>query len=77
MGRFDALPGLTGLWQVNGKNKTTFNEMINYDIAYARNKSLWLDLKIIVKTLPALLVQVRETRASRKAQLLNKAVLSR
>jgi len=75
--RFDTLPGLTGLWQVCGKNKTTFNEMINLDIAYARNKSLRLDIKIILKTIPALIAQVRETRASRKTQLLNKAVLSR
>jgi len=77
MGRFDTLPGLTGLWQVNGKNKTTFNEMINHDITYARNKSLWLDIKIIAKTIPALLVQVRESRASRKKELVNKAVISR
>ena len=77
MKRFDTLPGLTGLWQVNGKNKTTFKEMINFDVTYARNKSLWLDLKIIAKTIPALLVQVRETRANRKMQLVNKAVLSR
>ena len=75
--RFNTLPGLTGLWQVNGKNKTTFNEMINYDITYARNKSLWLDIKIIAKTIPAILSQVREARASRKTQLLNKAVFSR
>ena len=75
--RFDTLPGLTGLWQVNGKNRTTFNEMINYDITYARNKSLWLDIKIIARTIPALVAQVRETRASRKTQLLEKPVLSR
>src|SRR5438034_5676616 len=77
MERFDTLPGLTGLWQVNGKNKTTFNEMMKYDITYARNKSLWLDIKIIAKTIPALLVQVRETRASRKKEPVNKAVISR
>jgi lipopolysaccharide/colanic/teichoic acid biosynthesis glycosyltransferase len=53
--RFDAMPGLTGLWQVNGKNKTTFNEMIRLDIEYARKKSLWLDLSIILKTIPAVI----------------------
>jgi lipopolysaccharide/colanic/teichoic acid biosynthesis glycosyltransferase len=74
--RFDTLPGLTGLWQVSGKNKTTFNEMIHYDIAYARSKSLWLDVGIIAKTIPALVAQVRDTRASRRTQLLNKPVLS-
>jgi len=75
--RFDTLPGLTGLWQVNGKNKTTFNEMMNLDIAYARSKSLLLDIRIIFKTIPALILQVREIRASRKAQVLTTAVLSR
>ncbi len=75
--RFKTLPGLTGLWQVSGKNQTTFNEMINLDIAYVRNKSLRLDIKIIFKTIPALISQVRETRASRKTQLVNRAVLSR
>jgi lipopolysaccharide/colanic/teichoic acid biosynthesis glycosyltransferase len=52
--RFEAVPGLTGLWQVSGKNDTTFAEMIRFDISYAKNKSLWLDLKILLKTLPAI-----------------------
>jgi exopolysaccharide production protein ExoY len=55
--RFEAVPGLTGLWQVSGKNKTTFEEMIDLDIFYARNKSLLLDLKIILKTIPAIISQ--------------------
>jgi lipopolysaccharide/colanic/teichoic acid biosynthesis glycosyltransferase len=75
--RFRTLPGLTGLWQVSGKNQTTFNEMINLDITYVRNKSLWLDVKIILKTVPALIAQVRQTRAGRRTQLVNRAVLSR
>jgi lipopolysaccharide/colanic/teichoic acid biosynthesis glycosyltransferase len=75
--RFDTLPGLTGLWQVSGKNQTTFNEMIRYDITYARNKSLRLDVGIIARTIPALVAQVRELRASRRTELLNKPVLSR
>jgi lipopolysaccharide/colanic/teichoic acid biosynthesis glycosyltransferase len=74
--RFDTLPGLTGLWQVSGKNKTTFNEMVNLDIAYVRNKSLWLDIQIILKTVPALISQVRETQASRRTQSAGKVVLS-
>ncbi len=53
--RFDAMPGLTGLWQVSGKNKTTFNEMIRFDIEYSRRKSLWMDLIIILKTIPAVI----------------------
>lgn len=64
--RFDAVPGLTGLWQVSGKNRTTFIEMMWLDIAYARNKSLGLDLKIILKTIPALMVQMLDTRKRSK-----------
>jgi len=64
--RFTTVPGLTGLWQVNGKNRTTFVEMIQLDIAYARNKTLWLDLKIILQTIPALLIQMLETRRTKK-----------
>ena len=56
--RFDAMPGLTGYWQVMGKNKTTFNEMVAMDIHYAKSKSLWLDLKIMLKTIPAIWEQV-------------------
>jgi lipopolysaccharide/colanic/teichoic acid biosynthesis glycosyltransferase len=56
--RVNAPPGLTGYWQVNGKNRTTFTEMINMDIFYARNMSVWLDLAIILKTFPAIIVQL-------------------
>ena len=63
--RFKALPGLTGLWQVSGKNHTTFTEMIELDIKYVRTRSLWLDVKIIAKTIPALIVQLWETRVRR------------
>jgi lipopolysaccharide/colanic/teichoic acid biosynthesis glycosyltransferase len=63
--RFDCLPGLTGLWQVSGKNNTTFLEMIQMDIEYSRKKTLWLDLAIISKTIPALLVQMWEIRQHR------------
>ncbi len=60
--RVNAPPGLTGYWQVNGKNKTTFTEMINLDIHYTEKMSLWLDLVIMLKTLPAVMAQVIETR---------------
>jgi len=60
--RFDVAPGLTGLWQVSGKNMTTFNEMINLDIEYGRRRSLWLDLKIIARTIPALFELAYRTR---------------
>jgi lipopolysaccharide/colanic/teichoic acid biosynthesis glycosyltransferase len=65
--RFNAVPGLTGLWQVNGKNRTTFTRMMQLDIEYARTKSLSLDVKIIFKTPPALLAQMRDMRQQRKS----------
>ena len=65
--RFETVPGLTGLWQVSGKNKTTFVEMIQLDIKYAKNKNFWWDLKIILMTIPALMIQMLETRLAGKA----------
>lgn len=64
--RFNAAPGLTGLWQVSGKNRTTFTQMMQLDIEYCRRKNLWLDLKIILMTIPALLVQMWDMRQARK-----------
>src|SRR5262245_39055165 len=58
--RFKALPGMTGLWQVSGKNKTTFAEMIRYDIAYGRHLSFGLDIKILLRTLPSILAELSE-----------------
>ena len=75
--RLDALPGLTGYWQVNGKNKTTFNEMIEMDIYYARNLSFLLDLSILVKTLPAILAQVLESRILRLRRKVSKVSITR
>lgn len=43
-------PGLTGLWQVYGRCRTTFDEMVRLDLRYARQWSLWLDLKILLRT---------------------------
>lgn len=63
--RFNTLPGLTGLWQVSGKNRTTFNQMMELDIKYSRTKSLWLDLAIILRTPFVLVGQVLESRKSR------------
>lgn len=65
--RFDSAPGLTGLWQVNGKNKTTFTRMMQLDIEYCRRRNLWLDIKIILKTPVALLIQIIEMRQTKKS----------
>jgi lipopolysaccharide/colanic/teichoic acid biosynthesis glycosyltransferase len=58
--RFDTVPGMTGLWQVSGKNHTTFKEMIRLDIRYSRKISPWLDAKIVLLTGPAILGMVSE-----------------
>lgn len=63
--RFDLLPGLTGLWQVSGKNKLSFQEMIRLDISYGRNISLWNDVKIIFMTVPAIIEMVRDSLKAR------------
>jgi lipopolysaccharide/colanic/teichoic acid biosynthesis glycosyltransferase len=68
--RVNAHPGLTGYWQVNGKNKTTFQQMIEMDLFYARESSLRLDLWIIAKTPGALFGQLFDlirTRGPKKA----------
>ncbi len=79
--RFDAVPGLTGLWQVSGKNRTTFDQMVKLDIEYAERQSLWLDLEIILKTLPALWRQYCDVQTTRRKETpptapLNKSVQS-
>lgn len=53
--RLDMKPGITGLWQVSGRSRLTFEEMVKIDLYYIENWSLWLDLKIIILTLPAVL----------------------
>lgn len=65
--RFRSTPGLTGLWQVSGKNRTTFEEMINLDRKYTETKSLGLDLWIIAMTIPALCIQVSDVVKARRA----------
>ena len=59
--RFDTVPGITGLWQVNGKNSLSFKEMICMDINYCRNMSPVLDLKLLAATIPAIADEVRKS----------------
>jgi lipopolysaccharide/colanic/teichoic acid biosynthesis glycosyltransferase len=51
--RLEVAPGITGLWQVKGRNLTTFDERLRLDIEYIEHRSFWLDLKILVQTVPA------------------------
>lgn len=53
--RLMALPGITGLWQVSGRADVSFVEMMRMDRQYVRARSLWLDLKILGATIPAVL----------------------
>jgi lipopolysaccharide/colanic/teichoic acid biosynthesis glycosyltransferase len=61
-GRFAVQPGLTGYWQIMGKNRTTFSEMIGMDCTYVRKRSMLLDLFIIAQTPCALARQFVESR---------------
>ncbi|EOH52928.1 hypothetical protein UA3_02456 [Enterococcus faecium EnGen0263] len=53
--RLTVLPGCTGLWQVSGRSDVSFEEMVDLDLKYIENKNLWLDLKILCLTVPAVL----------------------
>ncbi len=48
-------PGLTGMWQVSGRNDTSYNRRVALDRFYVRNKSIWFDLRIVAMTVPAVL----------------------
>lgn len=48
-------PGMTGLWQVSGRNDVPFRERVRMEVCYVRNRSLWLDLTIVIRTLKSVL----------------------
>ena len=54
-GRLDLTPGVSGLWQVLGRTVIPFDEMVKLDYMYVTNWSLWLDLRLMLQTLPAVL----------------------
>ena len=53
--RLQVLPGITGLWQVSGRNRLTYRQMCELDVEYVRRWSVWLDLKILFRTIPVVL----------------------
>jgi len=59
--RLNIKPGITGLWQISGRSTLTFDQMVELDLKYIEEWSLWLDLSILLKTAPALL---RTSRAA-------------
>ena len=53
--RYHVLPGITGLWQISGRSNLTFDDLVRLDFYYIENWSIWLDISILMKTLPAVL----------------------
>jgi lipopolysaccharide/colanic/teichoic acid biosynthesis glycosyltransferase len=53
--RYLVLPGMTGLWQVSGRSDLSFDELVRLDFYYIETWSIWLDLVILVRTIPAVL----------------------
>ena len=49
--RFEVMPGMTGLWQVSGKNRLSFDQMIALDLDYIDRMSVWMDLVIVFRTI--------------------------
>src|SRR5260370_967194 len=55
----ESKPGITGLWQVNGRSRVKFDDMVRMDLQYAKTWSLWLDVKILLQTPTAVLFAAR------------------
>ena len=53
--RLDVVPGLTCIWQVSGRGAVPFPRQVELDVEYILNRSLWLDLKLVLLTIPAVL----------------------
>ena len=53
--RLASLPGITGVWQIHGRCQVRFEDMMRMDIDYVRRRSFWLDLKILLMTVPAVI----------------------
>jgi lipopolysaccharide/colanic/teichoic acid biosynthesis glycosyltransferase len=53
--RLQTVPGMTGIWQISGRSQLGFDEMVKLDLYYVDNWSVWLDLSILVLTIPAAL----------------------
>ena len=55
--RYAVLPGMTGLWQISGRSGLTFDDLVRLDFTYIENWSIWVDITIIAKTIPAVLAR--------------------
>jgi lipopolysaccharide/colanic/teichoic acid biosynthesis glycosyltransferase len=54
--RMQVRPGMTGLWQVSGRNRLSYRQMCELDLDYVRRWSIWLDLRILARTIPVVLL---------------------
>ena len=54
--RLEVIPGITCIWQVSGRSDIPFDRQVELDVQYIQSQSLWTDLKILLKTVPALLL---------------------
>jgi lipopolysaccharide/colanic/teichoic acid biosynthesis glycosyltransferase len=55
--RYAVLPGMTGLWQISGRSGLSFDDLVRLDFTYLENWSVWLDVTIIARTIPAVLAR--------------------
>ncbi|CAN5369013.1 hypothetical protein BH09PLA1_BH09PLA1_35780 [soil metagenome] len=55
--RLDVTPGLTCIWQVKGRSKVSFSEWVRMDVAYIRRRTLWNDIRILLETIPAVILR--------------------
>ena len=55
--RYHVLPGMTGLWQISGRSELTFDDLVRLDFYYLENWSIWLDITILLKTIPAVIAR--------------------
>ena len=58
--RFEVLPGISGLWQVSGKNRLSFNQMVRLDIQYIDHLGFWSDMSIMLKTIKLIVLRTNE-----------------
>jgi lipopolysaccharide/colanic/teichoic acid biosynthesis glycosyltransferase len=54
--RLDVLPGITGLWQVSGRGRLSFDQRVQLDLAYIERQCIWLDLQIMLRTIGQVII---------------------
>ena len=54
--RLDVIPGITCIWQVSGRSEIPFDQQVELDVAYIESQSFWLDIQLLLRTIPAVLL---------------------